>query len=66
MSLTGKTNAQKIWNYLIAKGLSTAGAAGVMGNLNAESALKANNLQNSYEKKLGYTDASYTLSLIHI
>ena len=28
MSLTGKTNAQKIWNYLIAKGLSTAGAAG--------------------------------------
>ena len=60
MSLTGKTNAQKIWNYLRAKGLSPAGAAGVMGNLNAESALKANNLQNSYQKKLGYTDASYT------
>lgn len=60
MSLAGKTNAQKIWNYLIGKGLSAAGAAGVMGNLNAESALKANNLQNSYQKTLGYTDASYT------
>ena len=60
MSLAGKTTAQKIWNYLIAKGLSAAGAAGVMGNLNAESGLKANNLQNSYQKKLGYTDASYT------
>lgn len=60
MSLTGKTNAQKIWNYLIAKGLTAAGAAGLMGNLYAESGFKATNLQNTYEKKLGYTDASYT------
>ena len=60
MSLTGKTNAQKIWNYLIAKGLTPAGTAGLMGNLYAESGFKATNLQNTYEKKLGYTDASYT------
>lgn len=60
MSLTGKTNAEKIWNYLTAKGLSPAGAAGLMGNLYAESGLKANNLQNTYEKSLGYTDAQYT------
>ena len=31
-----------------------------MGNLKAESALNPKNLQNSYEKKLGMTDDSYT------
>lgn len=54
------TTEQKIWNYLKEQGLSDAGAAGLMGNLYAESGLSPTNLQNSYEKKLGYTDASYT------
>lgn len=31
-----------------------------MGNIYAESGLSSINLQNSFEKKLGYTDASYT------
>ena len=31
-----------------------------MGNLYAESGLKPNNLQNSYEKTLGFTDITYT------
>jgi hypothetical protein len=31
-----------------------------MGNLYAESGLKPNNLQNSYEKTLGFTDVTYT------
>lgn len=53
-------NEAKIWNYLRSAGLSDAGAAGLMGNLYAESALIPTNLQNSYEKKLGYTDATYT------
>lgn len=61
--LTGKTNEEKIWNYLVGKGLSAAGAAGLMGNLYAESALNPKNLQNSYEKKLGYTDATYTAAV---
>ena len=61
--LTGKNNEEKIWNYLIEKGLSKAGAAGLMGNLNAESALNPKNLQNSYEKKLGHTDDSYTAAV---
>lgn len=61
--LTGKTNEEKIWNYLVGKGLSAAGAAGLMGNLYAESALNPKNLQNSYEKKLGYTDATYTTAV---
>ena len=63
MGLTGKTNEERIWNYLIGKGLSSAGAAGLMGNLFAESALNPKNLQNSYEKKLGYTDDSYTVAV---
>lgn len=34
-----------------------------MGNLYAESALKSTNLQGTYEKKLGYTDDSYTAAV---
>ena len=60
MELTGKNNEEKIWNYLKAQGLTDCGAAGLMGNLYAESGLIPTNLQNSYEKKLGYTDATYT------
>lgn len=60
MGLTGKTNEERIWNYLIGKGLSKAGTAGLMGNLFAESGLNPKNLQNSFEKKLGHTDDSYT------
>lgn len=60
MSLKGTTNEEKIWNYLIGKGLSVYGAAGLMGNLYAESGLRPNNLQNSFEKKLGMTDVEYT------
>lgn len=60
MPLTGKTNEQKIWNYLKANGFSDCGAAGLMGNLYAESGLRPNNLQNTYERKLGMSDAEYT------
>ena len=63
MALTGKSNEEKIWNYLIARGLSKCGAAGLMGNIYAESALKPTNLQNSFEKKLGYNDESYTAAV---
>lgn len=63
MSLIGSTNEEKIWNYLKAKGLSSCGIAGLMGNLYAESCLIPTNLQNSYEKKLGYTDAAYTAAV---
>ena len=34
-----------------------------MGNLYAESGLVPANLQNTYEKKLGYTDATYTAAV---
>lgn len=63
MSLTGTTNEQKIWNYLKGKGLNNYGIAGLMGNLYAESALEPKNLQNSYEKKLGFTNETYTTAV---
>lgn len=51
---------EKIWSFLKAQGLTGAGAAGLMGNLYAESGLRSNNLQNSCEGKLGMTGAEYT------
>ena len=39
------------------------GVAALMGNLHAESGLRANNLQNSYEKSLGMTDEEYTAAV---
>ena len=63
MALVGANNEEKIWNYFKCKGLSNAGIAGLMGNLYAESGFRPNNLQNTYEKKLGYTDAEYTAAV---
>lgn len=56
-------NAKIIWDYLKAKGLNSFGIAGVMGNLYAESGLIPTNMQNSYEKKLGFNDVTYTAAV---
>lgn len=56
-------NESTIWNYLKSQGLNNYGIAGLMGNLYAESGLNPKNLQNTYEKKLGYTDDSYTAAV---
>lgn len=42
---------------------NAAGAAELMGKLYAESELKADNLQNSFEKKLGLSDEEYMLAV---
>jgi len=52
--------AKTIWDFLLLKLGNAYGVAGVMGNLRAESALRPTNLQNTYEKSLGMTDAQYT------
>ena len=58
------TDTEKtIWDFLHGKIGNAYGAAGMMGNLYAESALRPNNLQNTYEKKLGMTDAEYTAAV---
>ena len=52
---------KEIWTYLKKNGgYNSYGTAGLMGNLYAESGLKPNNLQNSYNKKLNMTDEEYT------
>lgn len=63
MALTGKNNEEKIWNFLKSKITNDFGVAGLMGELFAESGLNPQNLQNSYEKKLGFTDATYTAAV---
>lgn len=58
---TGSTNEQTVFNYCKqVLGLNDAAACGVLANINAESAFRPNNLQNTYEKSLGYTDDGYT------
>jgi hypothetical protein len=52
-----------IWAHLKSCGMNDCGAAGLMGNLYAESGLRSTNMQNSYEGKLGLTDATYTASV---
>lgn len=57
------TDEQKIWSFLMERINNPYGVAGLMGNLYAESGLRPNNLQNSYEKSLGMTDESYTAAV---
>lgn len=60
MSLIGKDNEDKIWNFLKSKGLNDYGIAGTMGNLFWESGLRSNNLENIGNTRLGMTDDEYT------
>lgn len=61
---TGSVEDEKtIWNFLMVHVDNEYGVAGLMGNLYAESALRSNNLQQSYETKLGYNDATYTTAV---
>lgn len=55
-----KDTERQIWEYLFGRIGNAYGAAGLMGNLFAESGLHPNNLQNSYNKKLNITDEEYT------
>lgn len=52
-----------IWNYLYERIGNPYGVAGLMGNLRAESALDADNVQNSFERKTGFTDETYTAAI---
>lgn len=59
-----ETDREKaIWTFLSGKGLNAYAVAGLMGNLYAESALRPNNLQNSFEGKLGLSDKGYTTAV---
>lgn len=51
--------SKKIWDHLLKEIKNEFGVAGLMGNLYAESGLRSDNLENSYERKFGMTDAEY-------
>ncbi len=53
-------NEQRIFDFFVGKGFTPAGIFGILGNIRDESGGNPRDLQNSYEKKLGYTDDSYT------
>lgn len=57
------SNKEIIWNYLFKQGLGVPAVFGLMGNIQAESAFISTNLQDTYEKKLGFTDAAYVAAV---
>lgn len=63
MAIKWGTLEQGFYDFYKARGFCDFGIFGLMGNLYAESQLNPKNLQNSYEKKLGFTDESYTAAV---
>lgn len=61
-NLVGANNKQKIWNYLLAHGLTPAGAAGVMGNIANEAfpAFEPKSLEFKSISKSGIGSVQYT------
>lgn len=52
-------SAQTIYARLVQAGMSPVGACGMLGNMQAESALRANNVQDG----MGYSDEDYTAAV---
>lgn len=63
MVLAGNSVEVQFIRFFQAKGLNTYGLAGLYGNLYAESGCNSRNLENTYERKLGMTDAEYTAAV---
>ena len=51
--------SKTMWDYLIKRGFSKAGVAGIIGNMDCESGLRSNNLQDTYNRSLGLSDEEY-------
>lgn len=56
------SNLDILWSRFV-ETYGRDGAAALLGNIRAESAYNPKNLQNSYEKKLGFTDDTYTAAV---
>lgn len=52
-------NEKKVWNFLKGEGLTDAGAAGLMGNLQAESNVQSVIYENVFKPTIGLTDQEY-------
>ena len=59
MSLPGSCNSEKIYIFLVKEGYTTEGACAIIANLDHESGLRPNNLQDSYNVYYG-SDTYYT------
>lgn len=56
-------NKDIIRDYLFKQGLSKQAVFGFMGNIQEESRFIPNNLQDSYEKRLGFNNETYTAAV---
>lgn len=63
MALRGTTAQERAWNFFQDKGLNHYAISGVMASIRAESGFNPKNLQNSCERKSGYTDETYTAAV---
>ena len=54
---------KQIWDFLKAAGFNDYAAAGIMGNIDAESGMRSNNLQDTYAREFGMTDEQYTAAV---
>ena len=54
---------QTIYTRLVQAGMSPASACGMMGNFQAESAMRANNVEDRMHLELGMTDEQYTAAV---
>jgi soluble lytic murein transglycosylase-like protein len=51
VNLSGKDNAEKVWNYFKGQGLNDEQVAGIMGNMRQESSFNPEIIQNGGESK---------------
>ena len=62
--MTGtEEKALYIGQRCVKAGMTIAGAAGVLSNVQAESVFKSTNLEDAYETRLGMNDAEYTAAV---
>ena len=54
---------KQIWDFLKAAGFNDYATAGIMGNIDAESGMRSNNLQDTYAKEFGMLDEQYTAAV---
>lgn len=63
LELSNRNTVLHLIDYFSKCGFTDNGICGLLGNLYAESGVRTNNLQNSYEKKWNVTDESYTYNV---
>ena len=54
---------KQVWDFLKAAGFNDYAAAGIMGNIDAESGMRSNNLQDTYAREFSMSDAQYTAAV---